>query len=156
LAVRSFQVRAEATSINPLRQMVEAARYIRTQPRLQDLFIFAAMTTFFAISIVINLLPAVADKVLHGDAATLGMLMSSSGAGALFGVLLVVPLAQSLKRSGVVMGIAGIWVSLSFMVMSMSTWLPLSMLCLFMAGLGAPTIMTMALGLTQVMSPPDM
>jgi MFS family permease len=155
-AVTSNQVRASSSGGNPLRQMLEGVRYIRTQPRLQDLFIFSAITTFFAISIVINLLPAVADKVLGGGAETLGVLMSSSGFGALVGVLFVVPLAQAQKHPGIVMGISGIWLSLSFMVMGLSHSLLLTMLCLFAAGLGAPTIMTMALGLTQVMSPPDM
>ncbi|MCU0511515.1 MAG: MFS transporter [Anaerolineae bacterium] len=156
LAVRSSQVRAPASSESPLRQLMDSVRYIRTQPRLQDLFLFAAMMTFFALSVILNLLPAVADTILGGDAATLGTLMASSGAGALTGVVLVVPLAQSLRRSGIVMGVAAVWLSLCLLIFAFSRSLPLSMLCLYMAGLGAPTIMTMALGLTQLMSPPDM
>jgi len=46
----------------------------------------------------------------------------------------------------------GLW----FVVFSQSTWLPLSLATVFLLSLGAPTVFTMALGLLQLMAPPDM
>ncbi|MFN8374831.1 MAG: MFS transporter [Anaerolineae bacterium] len=156
VAVRAAQVRAKSGSVNPLRQLADAVQYLRTQPRMQDLFMFAAMMTFLVFAVVQTMLPAVATEVLHGDAETAGFLQASSGAGALFGVLLVVPLAQARKRSGLVLAGAAVWMGLWMLVFSFSTWMPLSIISLFCTSIGAPTIMTMALGLIQVMSPPDM
>ncbi len=145
----------------PLRQIQDAFRFLRTQPRMQDLFIFALFVVFFVLSIVLSQLPAVAAQVLGAvdeDQLALynGALNAASGAGALFGVVLVVPLAQAQKRSGWVMGLGCLWMGFWFLMFSMSTILPLSVICLFLGSIGAPTVMTMCLGLTQLMSPDAM
>jgi MFS family permease len=156
IAVRSNQLKVTSEAVSPIEQLKDAVRFLRTQPRLQDLFIFAFMITFFALSIVLSVLPSVADNVLRGDAETLGLLMAVSGAGALLGVILIVPLAQAQKRSGVILSVATIWLGVWLLIFGFSTWLPLSLLALFMGSIGAPTVMTMVLGLTQVMSPANM
>jgi len=156
MAVRATQVRAKSGNVNPLRQLADAVQYLRTQPRMQDMFLFAGMMTFLVFAVVQTMLPAVATVVLHGDAETAGFLQASSGAGALFGVLLVVPLAQARKRSGLVLAGAALWMGFWMMVFAFSTWMPLSVISMFCTSIGAPTIMTMVLGLLQLMSPPDM
>lgn len=157
IAVRANQARDNTSGdVKPINQLKEGVRFLRTQPRMQDLFIFAFIVTFFALSIILSLLPAVADVVLKGDAQTLGLLMASSGAGALTGVIFVVPLAQAQKRSGIVLSAATIWLGLWLLLFSTSNWLPLSLIALFFGSIGAPTVLTMVLGLTQVMSPPTM
>lgn len=142
--------------VSPLRQIADGVVHLRTSPRMQDLFLLAILLTFFVFSIIMNVLPAVADKLLGGNAETLGLLLSSSGAGALVAVLLIVPITQSLKRSGIVMLGALFWLSAWLSVFAHSHSLGLSMLALFMGSMGAPTVMTMAMGLVQLMSPPDM
>jgi MFS family permease len=157
IMVRSMQrVQKSSRSGGPLRQLRDALAFLRTQPRMQDLFIFAAMMTFFGLAILFNLMPSVADKILNGDAQTLGALMGASGAGALVAVVLVVPLAQARKHSGIVLTIGSIWMASWMFVFSLSTSLPLSMACLFLSSMGAPTVLTMTLGLTQLMSPLEM
>ncbi|MFN8374832.1 MAG: MFS transporter [Anaerolineae bacterium] len=156
IAVRARQVQAKASAANPLRQLLDAMLFVRTQPRMQDMFLFALMTTFFVFSVVLTQLPAFASVVLHGDAETAGYLQAASGAGSLMGVLFVVPLAQAQKRSGLVLTTAAVWMGLWMMGFAFSAWLPLSMVTLFFASIGAPTIITLALGLTQLMSPPNM
>ncbi|MBX3066958.1 MAG: MFS transporter [Anaerolineae bacterium] len=155
--VRSSQVRSSSGSnVNPIRQLGEALNYLRTQPRMLDMYLFAALITLFVFSVVMNILPAVADVVLHGDAETLGALMAASGAGALVSVLIVVPLAQAYKCTGVILLAAAFWMSFWLTVFSHSTVLPLSLLSMFFGSMGAPAVMTMALGLVQVMSPLEM
>ncbi|MBC7871554.1 MAG: MFS transporter, partial [Chitinophagaceae bacterium] len=53
-------------------------------------------------------------------------------------------------------GAATLWVGGWILLFSFSEILPLSMASMFLASMGAPVVFTMALGLTQVMSPPEM
>jgi MFS family permease len=133
----------------------DAVRFVADQPRIQDLIIFVMLVTFFGLS-VLNILPAVADKVMHGDATTLGWLMAASGAGALVGTALVVPYAQSLRRTGVVVGVTTMWIGAWYVLFSLTAWLPVALVCLFFSSLGAPVVITMALGLMQVLAPAHM
>lgn len=156
LAVRANQLRSSSTGDSPLAQLIEALKFVRTQPRIQDMFLFAGTTTFFIWSIIFNLLPSVADTMLGGNAETLGILMAAAGGGALVGVVIVVPLAQERRRSGIVLGMCAVWVELWILVLGQSGLLPLSVLCLFMASIAMPVIFTIGLGLTQVMAPGNM
>jgi hypothetical protein len=110
---------------------------------------------FFGLS-VINVFPAVASQVLHGNAQTLSLLLAAFGVGALISVMFVVPFAQVMKRPGLVVGAAvlwmGVWLGLASFTSSLSVWL----LCDLMLWLSAPVVMTMAVGLLQRTAPPDM
>lgn len=157
ILVRAAQAQPKVDSqVSPLQQIADGVRYVRTQPRMQDLFIFGVLLTFFVFSVIMNMLPAVADKRLGGDAETLGILMSSSGVGALISVMFIVPITQALRRSGIVMLAACFWLALWLSVFAQSRSLPLSMLALCFGSMGAPAVMTMAMGLVQTMSPPEM
>lgn len=136
-------------------QFRETLDYVRAQPRMVDLLIFASLATFFGLS-VFNLLPAVADEVLKGDSQTYGLLFGSSGAGALISTLFLLPLSQSAKRIGRIVGGAAIWMGVFFTLLSRSTFLPLSMISIFCFSLGAPLILTTGLGVMQLMAPGDM
>lgn len=136
-------------------QFRETVDYIRSQPRMVDLLIFASLVTFFGLSIF-NILPSVADHVLKGDAQTYGLLFGSSGAGALLSTIFLLPLSQAAKRIGVIVSAAGMWMGSFFLLLSQSTWLPLSMAAIFCISLGAPLILTTGLGVMQLMAPGDM
>jgi MFS family permease len=154
IRVRVEQAQPKVTGkVDPFHQIIEGIRYVRTQPRLQDLFLFAVLLTFFVFSVIMNVLPAVAEKLLNGNAETLGQLMASSGAGALIAVLFLAPTTQTLKRSGVVLVGACLWIAVWLFVFGNSRSLPLSIFSLFMGSIGAPTVMTMAMGLIQSLAP---
>ncbi len=152
-AVRSSQT-GSSISENAPGGFGEGIRFLAGQPRLQDLVIFVVMVTFLVFPIL-NILPAFATDVLRGDAGTLGLLLASSGAGALAGTLLVVPLAQSVRRAGVAVGVAVVWIGIWAILFSNTTWLPLSLLAMFFVSLGAPAVLTMANGLLQTLAPPQ-
>jgi MFS family permease len=136
-------------------QFRETLDFIRTQPRMIDLLIFASLVTFFGLSIM-NILPSVADQVLHGDSQTFGLLFGASGAGALISTLLLLPLSQAAKRIGVIVSGAAIWMGSFYLLLSRSTWLPLSMAAIFFVSLGAPLVLTTGLGVMQMMAPGNM
>jgi MFS family permease len=111
--------------------------------------------TFFGFSIN-NLLPAIADHVLHGDSRTYGLLLGSSGAGALVSILFLLPLSQEAKKIGVVVGGAAIWIGMFIFLLSRSAWLPLSLMAMFFISFGTPLVITTGLGVMQMLAPGDM
>lgn len=148
--------RAGHSNDNALRGFREALQFITSQPRLVDLVLFVILLTFFGMAIVVNILPAVATNVLHGDASLLGGLMSASGAGALIGTVVIAPWVQTLRRTGFVLSIAMMFSAASLMVLGFSNIPFLSMAALFMSGLAAPSIFTTVMGLLQFSTPPEM
>lgn len=136
-------------------QFRETVDYIRAQPRMIDLMIFAALVTFFGLSIM-NILPSVADHVLNGDSQTFGLLFGASGAGALISTLILLPLSQAAKRIGLIVSGAAVWMGSFYFLLSRSTWLPLSMIAIFLVSLGAPLVLTTGLGVMQLLAPGNM
>ena len=127
----------------------------RGQPRLQDLFILSIIVTMLGFSIL-NMMAAIADKMMGGDASTLGTLMAASGGGAFTTALVILPLAQSRKHIGRIMAGVVVWMGCWYIVLSFAHWLPLAMLSLFAFSLGAPLVVAMSLGLIQVLVPFEM
>jgi MFS family permease len=154
-AVQANQVR-KPTSGNVLSEFKEGLSFVAGQPRLQDLMLFAILVTFFAFPIIMSLLPAVVGQVLKGDATTLSWLMASSGVGALVGTLVVAPVVQSKRRTGVILGGVVAWIGLWLLALSGVSWLPAAMVALFFFSLGVPAVMTTTMGLLQVLAPAGM
>jgi MFS family permease len=147
---------ARRASGNALRGFGEALRFIRSQPRLACLIVIVMLVTFFGTPIVVNILPAVATRVLGGDASTLGALMSASGAGALVGTVLFAPWARTFNRTGIMLVVAAIASALSFMALGASHVQVFSMAALFIAGSIAPSMFVTVVGLLQFNSPLEM
>jgi predicted MFS family arabinose efflux permease len=154
-----FMVRSHQQEINKRTsergQFRETVDYIRAHPRMIDLMVFAALVTFFGLSIM-NILPSVADQVLHGDSQTFGLLFGASGAGALISTLILLPLSQAAKRVGLIVSGAAVWMGSFYFLLSRSAWLPLSMVAIFFVSLGAPLVLTTGLGVMQLMAPAGM
>ena len=155
IIVRSQQVR-RVSSGSPLAEFVEGLRFMKTQPRLIDLTLSTVFITFFGLSVTLTLFPAFAGGVLKGNATTLGILQASSGAGALISALVIAPIVQSFKRAGLAVATCSAWAGLWIMAASRTTWLPMSMLCVFGVGLAVPAIITMANSTLQLLAPSDM
>jgi len=154
IIVRAHQVRLPGGD-NPLRAVLDGLRFIKGERHIQELILLATLVTFFGISLL-SFFPALAADVLHGDAQTLGILLASSGAGALVGATIVAPLAQTTRRIGRTLGLAVIWVGCWWIAVSFSRILPVTMACVFLVSIAMPTVMTTVNGLLQVMAPPKM
>ena len=154
IIVRAKQVHSSSRG-SQVRAVIDGLRFIRSQPRVQDIILFAVLVVFFGITLL-NFFPALAADVLHGDAQTLGYLLASSGAGALIGATIIAPLAQTARRTGLVMGAGVIWAGCWWLLASRSQSVPLSMLLIFLGAWGVPAVLTTANGLLQVMAPPLM
>ncbi len=106
LAVKATQVR-DTGDDSSVGAFAAGLRFVRRQPRVLDLVLFTLLITFFAISTA-TVLPVAVTQNLRGDAAALGLLMGSSGAGAVLGAILVTPLAQRAPRRRDVRGRPGL------------------------------------------------
>src|SRR5258705_956494 len=138
-----------------LKQFKEGLIFFHNQKLLRLIILFAAIQTFLGFSIV-QLLPAYSTVVLKGNANTLGQLIGSAGAGALVGIVIVLPFVQRIKRSCIAIGSAVIWAGAWYILFSFSRTLPLAMVCQFMASLGAANVLTLAAGLAQELTPSHM
>ncbi|HEV3251905.1 MAG TPA: MFS transporter [Puia sp.] len=140
---------------NGLKEFLQGLIFIRGQKLLRLIILFAAIQTFFGLSII-QFLPAFSTVVLNGDASTLGALIGSAGAGALVGIVIILPFFQRIKRSCVAIGGAVIWAGTWYIALSFATIQPLAMLCQFMASLGAANVLTLSIGLAQELTPPNL
>src|SRR5258708_23742114 len=111
--------------------------------------------TFFAIA-TLQLLPEFAGDVLDGKADTLGVLQGASGAGALIGALFIAPMALRFKRIGLLVASSACFIGAWYIVFSFTRSLPLSMLSLFFAGVGANILITTIMGVIQMQVPASM
>ena len=134
------------------KQFAEGIKYLLQQKLLRLIMLFGAIQAFFGMSIV-QLLPAFSSVILKGDARTLGRLYGAAGAGALVGIVIVLPFVQKIRRSCVGIGGAVIWSGCWYILFSFCSSLPLAMLCQFMASLGASNVLTLSLGLAQELTP---
>jgi MFS family permease len=154
LLVRSHQIKSPRGG-GQFSAVIDGLKFIAAQPRIQDIILFAVLVVFFGISLL-NFFPSLVSETLGGDAQTLGLLLAASGAGSLLGATIIAPLAQTLKRTGVVMGAGVMWAGFWWMMASRAPTVPLAMLFIFLVSWGIPTVLTTANGLLQIMAPPAM
>jgi len=138
-----------------LKQFREGLNFLHNQKLLRLIILFAAIQTFFGMSIV-QLLPAFSTMVLKGTAKTLGAIIGAAGAGSLVGIVFVLPFVQRIKRSCLAVGGAVIWAGFWYILFSFATTQGIAMLCQFMASLGASNVLTLSIGLAQELTPANM
>ncbi len=147
--------KGKAETGNGLKQFREGLSFFRKHGLLRLIMVFAAVQAFFGLS-TIQLLPAVATVILKGDANTLGKLLGAAGAGALIGIVFVMPFVERIKRPCMAIGGALIWSGVWYILFSRSSNLYLTLLCQFMTSLGAANVVTLSIGLAQELTPPGM
>lgn len=130
-------------------------QFLQKQKLLKLILLFASIQAFFGGSIV-QLLPAVSTIILKGNSSTLGALVGAAGVGALTGTVFVLPYVQRIKKSCIAIGGAVIWSGMWYIIFSFSKNLHVSMLCQFMASLGATNVLTLSIGLAQELTPVNM
>jgi MFS family permease len=108
--------------------------YVSKSRPIRDILLNLSLASLLGMPYM-TLMPVFAKHVFHGGAHTMGFLMSSAGAGALCGAIYlasrksVVGLSRHIFIFGLVFGAAMI-------AFSLSTYLPLAMVMLFIAGCG--------------------
>lgn len=114
-------------------QLKEGFQYVRNVSTMRSLLIILAIVSFANASIR-TLGSVFAKDILHGDASTLGILMTAVGVGAIAGALFLTKnrSGRALKR---IVSFTGIFLGIAMMAFGASSWLPLSLIFLAFCGL---------------------
>ncbi|HXY15489.1 MAG TPA: MFS transporter [Terriglobales bacterium] len=136
---------------SPLAHIIEGFRFVRHTAPIRALLLLLGLISFVAMPYTV-LMPIFADRILHGGARALGLLMGATGVGALLGAL---TLASKTGVRGL-----GRWVAfacagfgLSLILFAFSRDLHLSVLLLLPVGFCMMLQMSSSNTLIQVMVP---
>src|ERR1022692_515633 len=142
---------ARASIASPLEHMMEGFRFVSRTAPIRALLMLLGLVSLVGMPYVV-LMPIFADKILHGGARGLGILMGATGVGALLGAL-TLAFREGVKGLGrwVAMCCAGFGASLVVFSISHSFWI--SVILLLPVGYTMMLQMACSNTLIQVMVP---
>src|SRR5437868_4670604 len=113
---------------SPLEDIVEGFRFVRNTAPIRALLLLLGLVSLVGMPYTV-LMPVFADRILHGGARGLGILMGSTGVGALLGAL-TLALRAGIKGLGrwVALACGGFGVSLFLFSFSRHFWLSVALL----------------------------
>ena len=113
---------------SPIEDIVEGFRWVNQTRIIRALLLLIGLVSLVAMPYTV-LMPVFADRVLHGGARGLGILMGATGVGALFGALTLAA-KTGVKGLGrwVAFSCAGLGISLVCFSFSRSLWLSVALL----------------------------
>lgn len=129
---------------NPIEQVKEGFVYAFSFPPIRALLLLSALVSFFGLQYTV-LVPVFAEKILQGNAETLGFLMAASGVGALSGGIYLAS-RQTILALGKLVAFAPTILGIGLIAFSLSRFLPFSLFTMLFVGLG--TILQVAAGNT--------
>jgi MFS family permease len=132
---------------HPLIEMREGFHYAYRWVPIRALMSVVALISFAGFSYTV-LVPIFAQDVFHGDARTLGWLMSASGIGALSGAIYLGTRA-SIRGLGNVITLGGMGMAVGLIGFAFSTRLAISLVCMVLTGGGAVLLMASCNTLVQ-------
>ena len=123
----------KSTEVDILKKLKEGIQYVKRNNLMRSLLILLAIVSFTNASLR-TLAPVFAKDVLHGDAHTLGFLMSAAGIGAITGALFLTKRKSTglLKK---IVSFTGILLGVGMICFAISRSLPLSLIFIAIAGL---------------------
>ncbi len=133
MKIKSKTIKKE-TALNFMHEIKEGIKYSYKLLPIRIILIYLSITCLICMSYPV-LMPIFAKEILHGDAQTLGILMSSSGAGALVGALY---LASKKTASGLekYIYVASMVFGIGMSALYFSKGILLSTIILFIMGFG--------------------
>jgi MFS family permease len=113
---------------SPIEDIIEGFRWVNQTKIIRALLLLIGLVSLVGMPYTV-LMPIFADKILHGGARGLGILMGATGVGALFGALTLAA-KTGVKGLGrwVAYSCAGLGISLSCFSFSTSLWLSVALL----------------------------
>ncbi len=144
LAMNIKSNKYQVNSANPLKQIKDGFNYAFGFPPIRAILILSALVSFMGMQYTI-IVPIFAEKILQGDAQTLGFLMAASGVGALSGGIYLAT-RQTVVGLGRLIAFGPTILGCGLIGFSLSRFLPLSLFSLLFVGLG--TILQVAAGNT--------
>jgi MFS family permease len=152
LALMHFQTETEPSQHgSTLSALQEGISYVRHQPIILALVGLVATTSLFGMSLG-TLLPAWSVKILHGNAATNGLLFSARGVGSLLGALTIATFGGSHVR-GKIITAGSISFPIFIALFAVTYWLPLSLVCMVFIGIAMIFVVNLSNATIQTIVP---
>jgi MFS family permease len=140
-----------AESVSPYEHIAEGFRFVRHAGPIRALLLLVGLVSLVAMPYAV-LMPVFAAKILHGNARTLGILMTSAGLGALIGALMLAS-RRRVKGLSRIVSIACAAFGVALILFSFSHWWILSAVLLVPVGFSVMTQMGSTNTLIQSMVP---
>jgi MFS family permease len=132
-------------------ELKEGIRYVATHEAIRVVIALVAATSMLAQSLV-TIVPAWAVKVLGGDAATNGFLLSARGVGALGGALFIASLGRTRIR-GRLLTFGSFLYPLTLLLFASARLIPLSLVVFMCVGAGTVLVLNLANAIVQTSTP---
>lgn len=134
-----------------LHEALEGFRYALGSPTIFSLLLLVGLVSIVGVPYTV-LMPIFADRILHGGARALGLLMGATGVGAVMGAL-TLAMRRGVRGLGRLAAVAAGGFGASLVLFSFSHWLALSMILLIPVGYFVMLQMAATNTLLQSMSP---
>ena len=132
-------------------ELKKGLQYSMSQPMIMNLMFLISTINLFGISFV-TLIPAWAVSILHGNAATNGIMQSARGFGALLTALFIASLGSS-KYIYKLLTIGILSLPVFLLLFALTYWLPLSLLMLVGNGIALILIFNLSNAIIQNIVP---
>ncbi len=128
LMLMRVQSPARISKHSPIEDIIEGFRWVNQTKIIRALLLLIGLVSLVGMPYTV-LMPIFADRILHGGARGLGILMGATGVGALFGALTLAA-KTGVKGLGrwVTLSCAGLGISLFCFSFSTSLWLSVALL----------------------------
>jgi MFS family permease len=147
LMMRIPQVEKPPRQGTAISELGEGLKYVFANKLILSLIISVGMVSIFGIG-MLNLLPAWAKDVLHGDVTTNGWLVTARGAGSLISALMLAYWG-SRKLRGRLWTIGAFVMPVVLFLFALTRWLPLSLLAMVVVGWGFMLLVNNSQALVQ-------
>lgn len=131
--IRAIPIR-EKNGTNIFQEFHEGFKYVSNSPQIRNVIIYLATVSLVGMSYIV-LMPIFAKEILHGNAQTLGFLLSSVGVGALFGSLYLAG-KKSILGLGKWICVASLILGLGLIGLAFTHKFPIALMLLFFIGFG--------------------
>ena len=147
LLMRITVIEKPSRRMNALAELREGLHYVFSNRMILSLIGAVGIVSIFGIG-MLNLLPAWAKDVLHGDVRTYGWLVSARGFGSLVSALMLAYWG-SRKMRGKLWTVGAFTMPVMLFVFALVRWLPLSLLALLGVGWGFMLILNNSQAIVQ-------
>jgi MFS family permease len=151
LLMRLEPVRRVASKATPFENILEGFRFVRRTGPILAIMLLIGVVSLVAVPYSV-LMPIFADRILHGGARALGILMSAAGLGALLGALTLAT-RKGVRGLGRWIAYSAAGFGFSLILFSFSRWFWLSVFLLIPVGYSVMLQMSSSNTLIQAMVP---
>ena len=156
-ALLAMRIQPNAQSVqrsSTLSALREGIAYVRHQPVIRTLIGLIASVCMFVMALG-TLMPAWSVKILHGNAATNGMLFSARGVGSLIGALAIASLGRASIR-GKLISAGSLFFPVFISLFALVHLLPVSLLLMVFIGFASIFVLNLSNATIQSFTPDNL